>query len=110
MSSVVQSASAHTVMPDSKVLQVCVGLMLTPWTHCAQAEASTIVTAAHQVNAGIVPTLDPILSSQLQVRTPTCNTNTLALAGEAPSSLQLPAVVSRVVFHGRVEFSRPNHH
>ncbi len=41
--------------------------MLTALSQCAQAEASTIVTAAHQVNAGIVPTLDPILSSQLQV-------------------------------------------
>lgn len=31
-----------------------------------QAEASTIVTTAHQINAGIVPSMDPITTSQLQ--------------------------------------------
>lgn len=34
---------------------------------CVQAEASTIVTTAHQINAGVVPTMDPITTSQLQV-------------------------------------------
>jgi hypothetical protein len=34
----------------------------------AQAEASTIVTTAHQINAGIMPTMQPITTEQLPVR------------------------------------------
>jgi hypothetical protein len=33
-----------------------------------QAEASTIVTTAHQINAGVVPTMQPITAEELPVR------------------------------------------
>ena len=33
-----------------------------------QAEASTIVTTAHQINSGVVPDLQPITAEQLPVR------------------------------------------
>jgi hypothetical protein len=34
----------------------------------SQAEASTIVTTAHQINSGLVPTMAPITAEQLPVR------------------------------------------
>ena len=33
-----------------------------------QAEASTIVTTAHQINSGTLPTMQPITAEQLPVR------------------------------------------
>lgn len=48
---------------QSGLLHMHVSVLCSP-----QAEASTIVTTAHQINSGLVPTMEPITAEQLPVR------------------------------------------